>query len=177
MTDSEPAGSPRLPATWDAASLLAVLADRQFTVAVSESVTGGLLLAELIGNPGASTVVLGGIVAYDTELKHSLLGVDPVLLSTHGPVHPQVAIQMASGVRDRLAVGGRLPAIGLSTTGVAGPGRQGGQPVGTVFLGLAFQDTALVHRLELVGTRNQIRAAVVNAAISWLGEELQKRRQ
>lgn len=81
-----------------------VLLQRGLTIAVAESLTGGLLVAELIATPGASGSVLGGVVAYSTELKHTLLGVDARLLAEHGPVHPEVAVAMAQGARTRLAV-------------------------------------------------------------------------
>ena len=71
------------------------------TIAVAESLTGGLLVAELISVPGASSVVRGGVVAYATDLKASLLGVDSALLDAVGPIHPDVAQQMAAGVRAR----------------------------------------------------------------------------
>jgi nicotinamide-nucleotide amidase len=155
------------------ARLITVLTARQLTLAVAESLTGGLVIAELIGNPGASAVVLGGIVAYNTELKQTLLGVDAALLEKYGPVHPQVAIEMAVGVRQRLVVGGRPADIGLSTTGVAGPDTQSGQAPGTVFIGLARDGQAEARRLSLAGTRDQIRAAVVTELLSWLAEELE----
>ncbi len=179
MGDSH-AGANSSPATERpsaVASLMTALAARQLTLAVAESLTGGLLMAELIGTPGASVVVLGGVVAYNTESKHTLLGVDSVLLAREGPVHPEVAMQMAVGVRERLVVGGRQPEIGLSTTGVAGPGASDGNQAGTVFLGLAFYEKVQARHLALTGTRNQIRAAVVAEAVSWLAEELRKDQQ
>jgi nicotinamide-nucleotide amidase len=134
-------------------------------IAVAESLTGGLLVAELISVPGASAAVLGGVVAYTTELKHSLLGVDSDLLREVGAVHPDVARQMAVGVRTALAVGGRPAEIGIATTGVAGPGTQDGQPVGTVFVGFAIGDEALAVQLHCEGTRAEIRRAVVSESL------------
>ncbi|MEO7374483.1 MAG: CinA family protein [Terrimesophilobacter sp.] len=142
------------------------------TIGVAESLTGGALVAELIKTPGASVVVNGGIVAYRTALKAALLGVDAGLLAEHGPVHPEVAAQMAVGVRQALAVAGVPASIGLSTTGVAGPDAQDGQPVGTVFIALARGGDVHTRALALTGTRNEIRDAVVDAALRWLVEEL-----
>lgn len=156
----------------DAADLIAMLDERRLTVAIAESITGGLLVAELIRIPGASSVVLGGIVAYNTAIKHSVLGVDESLLAEHGPVHPEVARQMAAGVREVLAVDGRRADIGLSTTGVAGPNSQGGHPPGTVFLGLAIGDEASSRRLDLDGDRQAIRASVVRESLLWLKTRL-----
>ncbi|WP_354569097.1 nicotinamide-nucleotide amidohydrolase family protein [Glaciihabitans sp. UYNi722] len=152
--------------------MIALLTERRLTVAVAESLTGGLLVAELIRIPGASAVVLGGVVAYNTALKHSVLGVDAELLAEHGPVHPDVASQMATGVREVLAVDGRPADIGLSTTGVAGPGPQDGQPVGTVFLGLAIRDDVSSLRLSLDGDRQAIRSRVVYESLQQLKSAL-----
>ena len=74
---------------------------------MAESLTGGLLAAALTDIPGASAVFRGGVVAYATELKAVLLGVDRGLLDTHGAVSAEVAAAMAEGVRDRLGAGGR----------------------------------------------------------------------
>jgi nicotinamide-nucleotide amidase len=148
-----------------AQDIIAELVRRELTIAVAESLTGGLLVAELISVPGASRVVRGGVVAYDTALKHSLLGVDADLLAEHGAVHPDVARQMAVGVRERLQVGGVAASIGLSTTGVAGPDPQDGQPVGTVFVGIALGDLVTVLDLRLEGSREAIRRAVVSESL------------
>ena len=154
------------PAPTDAtARLVAELTRRGLTIAVAESLTGGALTAELIRIPGASVVVNGGVVAYQSALKHTLLGVDAALLDEHGPVHPEVARQMAEGARTRLAVDGRPADIGVATTGVAGPDGQGGQEPGTVFLGLAREGDTSVIPLRLQGDRAVIRAASVDAAV------------
>ena len=148
-----------------AADLVATLTARGLTIAVAESLTGGLLAAELIRIPGASAVVVGGVVAYQTPLKHTLLGVDAALLAAHGAVHPEVARQMATGVRTALAVDGRPADIGLATTGVAGPDAQDGQPVGTVYLGVAFGDSVRAIPLRLTGDRDRIRVQSVEHAL------------
>ncbi|GAA4626060.1 competence/damage-inducible protein A [Actinoallomurus vinaceus] len=109
-----------------------LLAGRNATVAVAESLTGGLLGAELTGMPGSSATFLGGVVVYATPLKHLLLGVPADLLAAHGAVHPDVAAAMAAGVRERLGA-----SYGLAVTGVAGPDPQDGQPVGTVHVAVA----------------------------------------
>ena len=143
------------------ARLIATLESRDLTVAVAESLTGGLLTSELIRTPGASAVVRGGIVAYDTELKHSLLGVDAGLLAVYGAVHADVARQMAAGVRAALTVADLPADIGIATTGVAGPEPQDGQPVGTVFVAIAIGMDIHVLELQLDGDREAIRSAVV----------------
>ena len=148
-----------------AAGLVAALTARHLTIAVAESLTGGLLVAELVRIPGASAVVAGGVVAYQTPLKHTLLGVEETLLAEHGAVHPEVARQMAAGVRTALAVDGRPADIGIATTGVAGPDEQDGQSVGTVYLGLAFGDKVRAIPITLTGDRAEIRARTVAHAI------------
>ena len=145
--------------------VVALLAGRGLTIAVAESLTGGLLVAELIRTPGASAVVNGGVVAYNTAIKHSVLGVDAALLAEHGAVHPEVAEQMAAGVRSALAVDGVPADIGISTTGVAGPEPQDGQPVGTVYLGFAIGPRVTNVALRLSGSRDGIRNAVVSESL------------
>lgn len=144
------------------------------TVAVAESLTGGLLVAELIRIPGASLVVRGGVVAYATDLKSALLGVDADLLSSRGPVDPDVAVQMAQGVRQRLGRGVEPASWGVSTTGVAGPGPQDGHAAGTVFVGLASEDSSFSRRLQLHGDRDSVRRQAVAAAIHLLLDALSR---
>ncbi|MGN6324859.1 CinA family protein [Pseudolysinimonas sp.] len=155
-----------------AADVVGLLVERRWSIAVAESLTGGLLVAELVSVPGASAVVRGGVVAYATPLKRSLLGVDAALLAANGAVDPEVARQMAAGVRERLAVDDDPAAVGLATTGVAGPDPQDGHPVGEVWVGLALGDEVRARRLDLTGDRAAIRAAAVSESLSWLREEL-----
>jgi nicotinamide-nucleotide amidase len=152
--------------------LVAELTALGLTLGVAESLTGGLLVAEFISVPGASFVVRGGVVAYNTALKHSLLGVDPQLLADHGAVHPDVAAQMAEGIRRATAVG-EVPAdIGMSTTGVAGPEPQDGQAVGTVYIGIATRGGTSVRALALSGSREAIRTRVVSESLEQLSDVL-----
>ncbi len=148
-----------------AIELIAELTARGLSVAVAESLTGGLLTAKLIDPPGASAVVWGGVVAYNTELKHSLLGVDSYVLAAHGAVHPDVAGRMAVGVREHCRVSGRPADIGIATTGAAGPDPQDGQPAGTVFVGISTPAGTRVTRLALSGDRSEIRNTTVYEAL------------
>lgn len=154
------------------ARLIRALTERGLTVAAAESLTGGGLTEELTSVPGASAVVLGGAVVYATELKHSLLGVDAGLLATEGPVHPEVARQLASGVRERLAVDGRPADLGIATTGVAGPDAQGGRAVGTVYVGISSAAGTRAVELSLSGDRAAIRAQTVARAVAEAAAEL-----
>lgn len=158
-----------------AAEILKQLESRGFKLAIAESLTGGLLSAEFVSVAGASKVLLGSIVAYHTTLKHELLGVSRALLENQGPVDPEVAAQMASGVRTKLANKTNTDenlVIGIATTGVAGPDPQDGVAVGTVYVALsgpgAIGDS--VYAFELSGGRDAIRAETVAQALEALGE-------
>ncbi|HEX4698081.1 MAG TPA: CinA family protein [Actinomycetes bacterium] len=145
-----------------------VLLERGQTFAVAESLTGGALGAAVTSLPGVSATFRGGVIAYATELKAELLGVDRGLLADRGPVDPDVAIAMAGGVRDRLAV-----TWGLSTTGVAGPDPQDGHPPGEVYVGVAGPGgSTRVAALRFSGDRDAIRAETVEAALRFLHEAL-----
>jgi nicotinamide-nucleotide amidase len=152
-----------------AEAIIGTLAARGQTVAVAESLTGGLVAAALTSVPGSSAAFLGGIVAYATPLKTALLGVAPALLAEHGPVHQDVAAAMARGVQARLGA-----SYGLATTGVAGPGPADGQPAGTVFVAACGPASAAVTCLTLRGGRAEVRAASVEAVLSLLVSALQE---
>ena len=149
----------------DAVALIARLIERGWTVGVAESLTGGLVVAELVSVPGASAVVRGGVVAYATEVKHTLLGVDAALLAAEGAVHPEVARQMAEGVRRALGGADATADVGIATTGVAGPDPQDGQPVGTVYVAVSTPEGTRVERLMLTGSRADIRTQAMDAAL------------
>jgi nicotinamide-nucleotide amidase len=158
-----------------AAEILQQLESQGFKLAIAESLTGGLLSAEFVSVAGVSKVLLGSIVAYQTALKHELLGVSRALLENQGPVDPEVAAQMASGVRTKLAIKTNTDenlVIGIATTGVAGPDPQDGVAVGTVYVAIsgpgAIGDS--VYAYELSGGRDAIRAETVAQALAALGE-------
>ncbi len=152
-----------------AAEVLRLLRERGQTLAVAESLTGGLVAAELTGVPGASQSFRGSVTAYATALKRELLGVDAALLAARGAVDPDVARQMAGGARDRLGAD-----WGAATTGVAGPDPQDGRPVGTVFVAVAGRDGTVVAPLRLTGDRTSIRHASVTAVLELLASELRR---
>jgi nicotinamide-nucleotide amidase len=143
--------------------LIGVLKEKGETVATAESLTGGLVAALLTSVPGSSAVVRGGLVVYATALKHQLAGVDDVLLAEQGPVHPDVAAQLADGAR---AVCGATWGIGL--TGVAGPDPQDGIEPGVVHVGVSGPDKAEVRTIGYDGNRHQVRAAAVQTALDLL---------
>ncbi|GAB3875999.1 CinA family protein [Terrabacter terrigena] len=146
--------------------LVAQLTARHETLACAESLTAGLVAATVADTPGASAVLLGGIVAYAPEVKTALLDVPTELVARVGTVDPAVAVAMAEGVRRRLGA-----TWGLSTTGVAGPGPSEGKPAGTVHVAVAGPSGTVTRALELNGTRAQIRAASVAAVLRLAAEE------
>ncbi|MGW5045671.1 CinA family protein [Streptomyces griseoluteus] len=158
-----------------ATELVRLLTVNGETLAVAESLTGGLVAAEITSVPGASQVFRGSVTAYATELKHQLLGVDAGLLERSGAVDPQVAAQMAAGVREALGAD-----WGIATTGVAGPDPQDGQPVGTVYVavdgplrqGSPSASGGKVEALRLNGGRAEIRMESVRSVLALLLAEL-----
>ena len=136
-----------------------LLRERSATVAVAESLTGGLLGSELSKADGASDVFLGGVVSYATEVKHRLLGVPEGIEI----VSDECARAMAAGVRDLLG-----STYALSLTGVAGPGEMEGKPPGTVHLGLATPDGVEAKALRLPGDRTLVRTISVVSALNLL---------
>ncbi|MDQ2836528.1 MAG: CinA family protein [Actinomycetota bacterium] len=135
------------------------------TVAVAESLTGGLLAAALTSTPGASQSFRGGLVVYATDLKASLAGVSAQLLAERGAVDAEVAIELARGARSRLSA-----SWGIGVTGVAGPQPQDGKAVGTVFVAVAGpgKTDETVTELGLEGDRNTIRSQTVEHSIALL---------
>ena len=147
------------------------LRELDLSIGTAESLTGGLVCAALTSVPGASTVVRGAVVAYASEVKADLLGVDRDLLAREGAVCEPVAAQLADGIRRVLGC-----AVGVSTTGVAGPDPADGQPVGTVFVGASGPWGILVEELALTGDRDEIRSASVLAVLTLLERALENLR-
>lgn len=151
-----------------ASEALGGLIARGWTLGVAESLTGGAVAAEIVSVPGASAVLLGAVVAYATPVKGSLLGVDADLLSAYGPVHPEVARQMADGVRRAVSVDGRPADVGVATTGIAGPESPDGQPVGTVHIAVVTPTASVTEPHAFPGDRAAIRAQAADAALALL---------
>lgn len=151
----------------EAAELVARLTAAGQTVAVAESVTGGLVTAALTDVAGASIVVRGGVLAYATDIKAAVLGVDEALLARVGAVDADVAEQMARGVRSLMGA-----TYGLATTGVAGPDQVDGKPVGMVYVAVVGADSSRVKALKLTGGRRDVRSHSVLAVLALLAEEL-----
>lgn len=139
--------------------VLSMLEERQWTFAVAESVSGGLVGGRITAVPGASRTFRGGIVSYASDVKFEVLDVDV------GPVvSERAAAQMAIGAQELLGAD-----VALSLTGVAGPDEQDGQPVGTLCIGVAFPDGETVTTtLMLPGQRDQMRQMSVISSLSFL---------
>ncbi len=146
-----------------AAVCLDLLRSTGGTLATAESLTAGMICATLAGVAGASDVLRGGVAAYATDVKTSLLGVDPQLVARHGVISAECAEAMA--VRARALLGATWA---LSATGVAGPTRQEDKPVGMVFVAAAGPDIIVVRELALSGSRDEVRVGSVTAALDLL---------
>ncbi|HTP17323.1 MAG TPA: nicotinamide-nucleotide amidohydrolase family protein [Streptosporangiaceae bacterium] len=146
-----------------AGTAIGQLVSRGESIAVAESLTGGMLAAALTSVPGASAVFRGALVTYATDLKASLLDVSADLLARCGAVHPEVAAEMAAGVSHRLDA-----TAGVATTGVAGPDPADGHPVGTVFIAVHLRGSTSGQALMLTGGRRAIRVATVRHALALL---------
>jgi nicotinamide-nucleotide amidase len=146
-----------------ATEILRLLTASGRTLAAAESLTGGLVAAALTDVPGSSTAFRGGVVAYATELKAQLLGVDSRMLARHGPVYAPVAVAMAEGVRERLDA-----TVGVATTGVAGPDPADGFPPGTVHIAVSLADDTVVRTMALAGNRDEVRRLTVERTLGLL---------
>lgn len=145
-----------------------LLVEKNLTIAVSESCTGGMVSSTLIDYPGISQVFMEGCVTYSNEAKMSRLGVKKETLDSFGAVSTETAIEMAKGVAMNLKTN-----VGLSTTGIAGPG--GGtteKPVGLVYIGLYINGKTKVKKLNLAGSREKIRVKATKEALNFLRLEL-----
>jgi nicotinamide-nucleotide amidase len=132
-----------------------------FRIAVAESCTGGMLGARLTAIPGASDVFVGGVIAYDNEVKTGLLKVSPATIRTHGAVSEETARAMASGIRERMGT-----QIGIAVTGIAGPdGGTPEKPVGLVWIAADVDGSARASSRVYPGNREEIRQRASQGAL------------
>jgi nicotinamide-nucleotide amidase len=151
----------------EAAAVLDALSAAGHTLAVAESLTGGLLAATVTDVPGASATFRGGVCAYSSDLKVALLDVPDELVRADGVVSASVAEAMARGARARLGA-----TYALSTTGVAGPDPQEGKPPGTVFVAVSGPQGTDTQQLRLRGDRRAIRHTTCLAVLGALRRRL-----
>ncbi len=143
-----------------ASSAIALLKAKGLTVATCESLTGGMICSTLVDVPGASQVVRGGFITYQTDTKSLLADVSAALIADRGVVSAEVAMAMAEGVRSKLAAD-----IAVSATGMASPGESWEPPAGTVFVGVASAHGTRAIPLKLSGSRAEVRQQTVKAAL------------
>jgi nicotinamide-nucleotide amidase len=141
-----------------------LLVDRNMTLSVAESCTGGLIGQRLTDVPGSSTYFEGGVIVYSNAAKIKLLRVMPETLQSYGAVSEQTVEEMAAGVREKMKT-----SLGLAVTGIAGPsGGTKKKPIGTVFVGLSSENTTFSREYRFQGTRNQIRMNTSAMALDWV---------
>jgi nicotinamide-nucleotide amidase len=136
--------------------LIKVLDEKKLTIAVAESLTGGMFQQELTSIPGASALLKGGIVCYTNEVKQSVLKVKKETIEEFGAVSGQCASELAVNVAALMGAD-----IGISFTGVAGPDDLEGKPAGTVYIGITIGKRTVVEELHLGGTRDAVRTRSV----------------
>jgi PncC family amidohydrolase len=144
-------------------AVLEGLKTRGETLAMAESVTGGLLASRLTAIPGASEVFLGGATVYTATAKTALLGLDAGRLALEGTVSEATSRALAEAVRDRLGA-----TWGLGLTGNAGPGAEGGAPVGALFIALAGPGGTVSKALAISGDRLDVQLRGMAAALDLL---------
>ncbi len=151
-----------------ASEILKELNKKGLRLSTAESLTGGLLASAFVDSPGASSVFVNGAVTYSNESKIKILGVKKQTLDMHGAVSGETAEQMAVGIKKISNAD-----IGLSTTGIAGPDSDDdGKPVGLVYIGLCLKEKTIVKKLQLKGSRTEIRLAAVASVLDTLKKEL-----
>ena len=140
-----------------------LLSKNKVTISVAESLTGGLISANLTDIAGASDFFIGGVICYHNRVKVMDVGVPASIISKHGPVSKEVAIAMAEGIRKRMRTD-----IGLAATGAAGPKPAPPAPVGQTFIALATEKGSEWKELYLQGSRQEIRDKAARAALGLL---------
>ncbi len=151
----------------ETAAIIALATQKRVTLATAESLTGGMVCASLVSVPGASEVVRGGIVAYNTAIKVSVLGVSQALIEREGPVAHSVAVAMARGAQKLFGSD-----LVVSTTGVAGPEPHGGHGPGTVVIAVVGQGLEHVTSIFIEGDRDAVMRGAVLGALTHLEHAL-----
>ena len=143
------------------------------SVAVAESITGGMIGALITEQPGSSAYFVGGVIAYSNDVKREQLGVPPALLESAGAVSREVGEAMAEGVRNRLRSG-----LGVAVTGIAGPGSEGtSKPVGLTYVAVASDGHVASREFNFSGDREAIRRQAAIEALRLLIDEARRLRQ
>ena len=144
------------------------LREKHLTITAAESLTGGQLQAALTSIPGASQAFMGGFVTYANYAKEKLLAIPAEVIAKHGSVSEQTAILMAEQAKQKLGAD-----VGVSLTGVAGPNSLEGQPVGTVWIGIAYRNKAgYAQKFHFPRQRKYVQARAVLTALDLVRKEL-----
>jgi nicotinamide-nucleotide amidase len=144
------------------------LRKKGWTLSIAESCTGGLVSDRITNMSGSSDYFMGGMVTYSNESKAKHLGIPLDYIKRFGAVSPQVARRMAQGVRKAFDT-----TFGLSTTGVAGPtGGTRRSPIGRVFISIASGKRTWVRKLDLKGSRREIKEKATEKAVQFFSEKL-----
>ncbi len=147
-----------------AKSVVELLQARSIYITFAESCTGGLLSSYLTSIPGSSKVFSGSMITYSNEIKHKLLGVDNEVFESYGAVSKQCAEQMLDGIRE-------LGDVAVAVTGIAGPtGATAQKPVGTVYIGVLFQNHKIIKHMLFRGDRDSVREQSVLEALKMVEE-------
>lgn len=157
-------------------NLVELAAFKGVLICSAESLTAGLVTAEISRTPGASKILLGGMVLYQDQIKAQLLGVSKSLMESQTSVDPEVAAQMATAAQAKFANAAGVSAqrvMAIATTGAAGPDWVGNQAPGTVFISIAYSDQVSVYAEQFQGDRSEITHASVRRAVSLLREHLE----
>lgn len=144
-----------------AVNVVKLLKKKKLTLATAESLTGGGLSAAITDIAGSSEVFIGGVVSYSDKTKVKFLGVSAALLKKESAVSEKVAIEMAQSIRVEMKSD-----FGISTTGVAGPGKAYGQKAGTVWIAIASKKETITVALALGGDREAVRNATITSALA-----------
>jgi PncC family amidohydrolase len=139
-----------------------LLTEKQISLAVAESITGGAICAELVKVPGASKYLRGGVVAYSNRVQVAEIKVNPRTIARYGTVSSQVCLEMAQGIRHKYQAD-----VGVATTGFAGP-RQDNEKVGLAYIGCVKDNTEVVKPFLFKGERESIIRQATFAALDLL---------
>jgi len=158
-------------------NLIELASSRGLSICTAESITSGSLIAELTKTPGASKVVLGGMVVYQDQIKAQLLGVSTSLMESQSSVDPEVAAQMALSALAKFARASGLEQnriLSIATTGVAGPEAVGGKAPGTVFFALATGESVSVYQESFAGNRESVTDQAIAMGLLLIREHLER---
>jgi PncC family amidohydrolase len=148
-----------------------IMISKRIRLSICESCTGGMLGSIITSVPGSSRYFQGGVIAYSNKIKTAIVKVRKITLKRHGAVSKQAAQEMAQNIKKHMKT-----EIGLSITGIAGPGgAMKNKPVGLVYIGFSWWKQTCVKQFIFPGNREQIRLKACQAALELLQDELTRK--